>query len=1008
MLRPLALAALLLAPLAAPAQGFLVFNGRNHPEIDWRVARTEHFEIVYPAPLAGIEAEAAAVAEETYAVLSENLGVTFDRPLRIYLSDQDEIANGVAYDIGVAGYTAIWVHVNDAAEVWTGDVKWLRKVIAHEVAHLFHYRAIRSRVGALQNIFANPIPSFWAEGFAQYQTEAWDAQRGDRWLRTAVFEDRLSYEDATSAWNGRLRYAVGNAQVRYLAEQYGDSTLVNILQHRQTFLPGIRVHDFYGAFEEVVGKPYRAFYDEWRKHVNVYYNTLAGQMERVDSLGAALDLPGQYLYDVAYSPDTSAIAVLVLSSVARPVRRLAVVTGLADSTRREVRVVAEGAVQAPVAWSPDGSRLAYARTVRGRHGSLVNDLYLVDVRTGKTRRLTRNRRAAAPTFAPDGRRLGFIGALGGTANAFVLDLETGEEMQLTDFEGDVQLTTLRWSPDGGRLAAARFGPSGERDLIVIDAATGAVTSVSSGEADDRAPVWSPDGSRLAFTSLRDDVPNVFVLDLAERKDEEVLPLTSPAGPFSDPPILQSPDARERRVTYLFGGATAHDWLPPDSLHPEGRLVVVSSESKQRERAYAIDARRTAQPAAPATAPPAYSGWAQHRPPREVPDHVAPDPGLVRARYGYSSWRHITHAATFALPYYDNPRDYGLFGTTLWLEPLGKHVLLGLLSVSIPDPVGRTIGLLSYTNNQLAPSLTLNLYRYPSPARWYGSTLLVEDLAGGDLTASLPLDLTDAPFVSTTADARLRIAYAEPFDQSALDDVEATTPLLAPEAGTRAEVRLGFTAKRQRPYRFNDVYPLDGTGLRLRVTGGLPILGSRAEFVRPDLQAYWVSPQIGIGRVYLYGRAQAQFGRTLAQDFLGLSRYDDIDLQLPMLDPITLSDTERVRGYRRYAVGDRLLFGTVEYRLPPVFDLQTRLLGFLEFGRIVPTLFLDAAMVWSGSDVEEAIRRTGVGFELKNRVSLGGFPLVHAVGVAQRWRDVGETVEWDALDVYYRVQATLPF
>ena len=341
-MRLLVLLALLLLPDALAAQGFRTYSGRNHPEITWRVAETEHFEIVYPERLAGIEAEAAAVAEETYAALSENLGVTFDRPIRVYLSDEDEIANGFAFSVGPAGFTNIWVHVNETAEVWTGDVKWLRKVMAHEIAHIFHYRAIRSPIGLLQNVFANPIPSFWAEGVAQYLTEEWDAQRGDRWLRTAVFEDRLSYSDGLSAWNGRLRYAVGNSQVRYLAEQYGDSTLTSILRHRKTFLPGIKVHDFYSAFEATLEKPYRDFYEEWRKHVNVYYNTLAGQMERVDSLGTPLAIPGTYLYDVAYSPDTSLVAALVLSSVARPVRRLAVIEGMTDSTvARRVRVLAE-------------------------------------------------------------------------------------------------------------------------------------------------------------------------------------------------------------------------------------------------------------------------------------------------------------------------------------------------------------------------------------------------------------------------------------------------------------------------------------------------------------------------------------------------------------------------------------------------------------------------------------------------------------------------------------------
>jgi hypothetical protein len=136
------LAALACAPEAG-AQGFSLFNERNHPEIEWRVAETEHFKIVYPSHLAGIEAEAAAVAEASYDSLSVAFGgVTFDEPLRIYLTDEDEIANGVAFEFG-GGVTNIWVHVNEFAEIWTGEAKWLRKVIAHELAHLFHYRATR-------------------------------------------------------------------------------------------------------------------------------------------------------------------------------------------------------------------------------------------------------------------------------------------------------------------------------------------------------------------------------------------------------------------------------------------------------------------------------------------------------------------------------------------------------------------------------------------------------------------------------------------------------------------------------------------------------------------------------------------------------------------------------------------------------------------------------------------------------------------------------------------------
>jgi len=312
VLRCFVITALLLGCAAdGRAQGFRLFNGRNHPEIVWQVAETAHFKIMYPKHLAGIEAEVAPIAEASYDVLAANLGVTFDQKIRIYLSDEDEIANGFAMPLG-EGFTNIWVRHNDWATIWTGREKWLRKVIAHELTHIFHYRAVSTSSRLINLTLGDPLPRFWTEGLAQYQTEHWDAQRGDRWLRTSVLDDQLSYDDGRSIWNGRLLYAVGNAQVRYFARHYGDSTLTKLLRHRKKTLFGLAsVHHFYSAFEDVTGKSYRDFYDEWRRHVNVYYNTMAGQMERVDSLGVEVsEVPGQYLYDVQYSPDTTRLAVV--------------------------------------------------------------------------------------------------------------------------------------------------------------------------------------------------------------------------------------------------------------------------------------------------------------------------------------------------------------------------------------------------------------------------------------------------------------------------------------------------------------------------------------------------------------------------------------------------------------------------------------------------------------------------------------------------------------------------
>lgn len=1046
----------------AGAQGYLTVNGRNHPEHDWKVAETEHFAIMYPAHLAGIENRAASVAEESYRVLSESFGgVSFDKKIRIYLSEEDEIANGSAFPIGSSGFTTIWVHANETAEIWTGDVKWLRKVIAHELAHLFHFKAIQTNLGLLQNIFAQPLPAAWTEGLAQYQTELWDSERGDRWLRTAVFEDRLRTSDGQSRWNGRLLYAIGNSQVRYIAEQYGDSTITNILEHRDDALLGLaKMHDFFSAFEDETGVGYNDFQEDWRKHLNVYYNTIAGQMERVDSLHTEhLDLPGQYVSEVAYSPDTTKIAAIVLSSLARPVTRLYVMNNVntGEGVERDVRVLAEGAIAGSISWSSDGQHIVYTRKLRGEHGSLLNDLFVVDVESGSKTRLTENRRAVSPSFTPDGTKIAFAGTEIGTTNIFILDLNSGVERQLTHFEGDVQITSVSWSPRGDQIAATVFDAEGIRRLILVDPVSGEQYPISAGQdvpshlRDDRDPVWRPDGGAVAYTSLHDGVPNVFVMELNKAEgpqsvvsqveqqrtvnrdrvtDVDTLETEKPdaqqeqQGGYAESLIVRSEDdslnvsnqpsalPREQRITYLYAGATVHDWLPPDSTHAEGRLVVVATETKRRERVYVIDASRrpTVDAETPLRIPTGYGEWSTHRPPQEIPHRIEPDSSLITERHDYNSLANITHAITLPLPYADPENDdYGFFANTIWLEPLGKHQLFALGGISVTQFVDKSFLLLEYINNTLSPRIGLTLYRFPSPSRFYGDALLVENLTGGDISATLPLDLTDAPFTTTEAGVRLRYAHADPYDLG--DDVvlEAEGDMLElPEAGYRADMQLGFAWKRQRPYRYNVLNPLDGMGIRARVTVGAPVLGSTNEFVRPDLSGYWISPTLAIGRFYVYGRATAQFGSELAQDYVGLARFDDIDIQVPFVGSLTLDDSERVRGYRSYAVGNRAMFGSLEYRLAPAFDLQTTVLGMIEFDRLSFSLFSDAGMVWTDSNTSDAIQRLGVGAEASNLVRIGGFELRHAIGVATPWNELNENLVWDDVDLYYRIQAAVPF
>lgn len=966
----LAVACCVLVVSSSAAQGFRAFSGRNHPEITWLTAETDHFVIVYPEHLAGIESEAAAVAEDSYRALSANLEVTFDRPIRIYLSDEDEITNGFAVPIG-NGFTNIWVHVNDVAEVWTGEEKWLRKVIAHELAHIFHFRAVRSNIGLWQYVVTEPLPRFWAEGLAQYLTEDWDAQRGDRWLRTAVLDGRLSYTDGQSMWNGRLMYAIGNSQVRYFAEQYGDSTLAEMLRHRRPALLGLaRVHDFQRAFREATGKSHREFYDDWRRHVNVYYNTMAGQLENADSLDVPpMGLPGQYLFDVSHAPDTGRVAILSLESLSRPIRRLI----LREPEGRD-RVLADGTLKAPISWSADGRFIAMARTMRGNFGALINDIVLIDAERGTERRLTNSRRASAPAFDPRTGAIAFAGVDRQTANVFELDPATGEERQLTFFEGDVQIAALRWDRAGERLAIALFDEEGRRDIHVFAREDGTVRPLVASDLDDRDPVWSPDGQAIAFTSFRDDVPNVYVLD------------------------LETDSART--VTRLATGARVHDWLPADPEYPLGRLVIVSGISKERDRAFAIDAARDAGHFE-TEVPPEYEAWTAHRPPHLVPQRVEGDESLIRERGHYNSWKNITHAASIALPYYVGSGRWGLVGTTSFVEPLGKHGIAGIGALALDD-VSDSWFVASYINNQWYPTITTSFYRFPGSVQIYGDEVLAERFSGGDVMLRWPLDWRQRPFTSTEIGARARFISFDPLN---VDRFVRPEGLPEPRPGEQLDVQVEIARRTLRPYRHNVVHPLDGHGIRLRLTAAAPVLGTDLRFVEGDLRGYVVLPSLGRQRLFLYGRAQAREGTARPQDYIGLSRYDDVVVPLPSQGALELGGRDRVRGYNSYVIGNRVLFGSAEYRIPLLPDLQTRLLGLVSLGATTGALFVDAAVVWSGNDISGGVTRAGAGSEIKNALRIGGLDITHSVGIAQ---PIDAADVDDPMEVYYRVRAAIPF
>jgi dipeptidyl aminopeptidase/acylaminoacyl peptidase len=251
------------------------------------------------------------------------------------------------------------------------------------------------------------------------------------------------------------------------------------------------------------------------------------------------------------------------------------------------------------------------------------------------RRLTTGKNDTEPRWSPDGQRLAFVSKRGEgdkkPGQLYVMPLSGGEAQCLTDLKEDA--AEPAWSPDGTRIALAarvrdpayrsekdenedaedkrraprrfkrlRFkldsvGWTGDRrkHIYVVPADGSAeAKQLTDGDYEDSDPAWTPDGTRIAFTSARDDDWDIeptgdIYLVPAEGGDPERL---TPGGDFHERPAY-SPD----------GSLVACHWAPGGFDFPRHtQIAVVDAETGENRRVLTASLDRNCGPYPPMREP----------------------------------------------------------------------------------------------------------------------------------------------------------------------------------------------------------------------------------------------------------------------------------------------------------------------------------------------------------------------------------------------------------------------
>ena len=197
------------------------------------------------------------------------------------------------------------------------------------------------------------------------------------------------------------------------------------------------------------------------------------------------------------------------------------------------------------AWSPDGEWIAFLNE-NGTQG----DIYLIRPDGTDLRRLTKSNdisRDGNLVWSPDGKQLAYSAYLNENIEIYVMDLEDALQgaiasQQLTHSPAFTRNLVTSWSPDGSRLAFSS-DRDGNTEIYLMNVDGSNVVRLTNNPASDTEPGWSPDDKLIAFSSDRDGNIEIYIMDVEK--------------------TLQSAgEANVRRLTIHPGDDTGPAWRPP--------------------------------------------------------------------------------------------------------------------------------------------------------------------------------------------------------------------------------------------------------------------------------------------------------------------------------------------------------------------------------------------------------------------------------------------------------------
>ncbi|MCI0513331.1 DPP IV N-terminal domain-containing protein [candidate division KSB1 bacterium] len=939
----------------------------NHPELKWRSLETEHFFVHFHPEAERTARIVAKIAEEIHAPLATFYEYTPDTKVHWIIRDHDDYSNGATF------------YYDNKIEIWAtamdfelrGAHNWLRNVITHEYTHMISLGAGRKLVrqvpaiylqmlgyehekrpdvlfGFPNRIVSYPLaqtvfPMWFAEGVAQFQLpglnyDTWDTHR-DMILRTAVLQDYLLTLNAMGVFEknsvgSEMVYNQGYSLVFFIAHQYGVPVLQDLLHAMQA--PWRLT--FNRAVKKVLGISEKELYEAWHSKLKTIYNQRLFLIQPNQVNGEILHAEGTANFHPVWAPDGK--RVIFLSNKGRDYLGQTSIYEYNFETKK-VELIKRG-VNSSCAWSPDGTKLVYARKNKpDHHGSHYYDLYLYDLKQKKETQLTRNQRIHSPDWSPGGDKIVGVKNQDGTNNLIVFEVAPRTLTQLTDYTSGEQIYQPRWSHNA-KVIVFSCSQANSRDLMLIREDGKTKQAILDDEFDARDAVFSADDQSLIFSYDKTGIYNLYSLHLKSGRLKQLTNVLGgafmPSVNGRDQIVFATFDHGKYQLTYL---------KAPEQVDPKVTQYVEAIENFHRARPDA-----------------AMQAWNLEK----IGDGQYNDSQVSDS--ASSPYRNIYSKMSFlprvVLDY--KSKSALRMGTYFYSSDiLNRYSILGGFAVNRKLEYDLFA---SFEYRRFRPTLFLDLYAFglktstveefieskPTTVD-YGYQLLEGDLGSR-------LKLTDAQ------DLALTLTYSR-YRANQKFELNQQLNKIAYNYYVGKKVSLKWTFNGQAPYLHADIQPL-GRKLELQYDYELNdfIKGfkiSQYSTLVPDFEPYnysrftldWLE-SVGLFanrhslslhlQGGLIGKAVHPFFNYFAGGLLGM------------------------RGYPYYSMeGRKLAILGVRYRFPIWKNIDQRLLHFY-FDKLFGSVFFDYGNAFNQNQLKQVDFKRDLGFELRlNTVSFYAYP-----------------------------------